>query len=991
MFSSVISKGHANFEFRIRRWTVQFPTNLSLDYVKPPFYGTAKIYENRDGIFGVTNPLPVLADELDVTKYVVSYRIDEDDTQIISTASLDLINELDTDFTEIFRPNDYVIIEERYINPEDGTDTGWIAVGHFLVDGVSNDIVSAQGNRGASVSLRSPLKLLQLDVSDINLSPDKIFIPKTAAEWVNQGTVNTDGYYKFRVVKDPGPPKKYYTNWADSPQVRIWVKYGNSHPRHPGEELQIRGSDGSLQVVGGEGALLIDKDFFELSWNDLGLDNPLLGGNTTPIYLSFWVFCSEEDVFDRTVDTVTDGSVGNLAKITVTSGFPQGASNGNKTIRVLTGAAKGQTYRVVSNSGQFLSETGKKTAGTVTGGTEWTGQPPGTSLQVALATAEDSKYVLSPRGSSGQNLVIRNFDFSAIPDVGVTIEGIEITNFKFRADYSTGRSIGGVDVYVSLDGGTTLSPEKVSISNFRTSTFVEKGPIGGNSKLWGLSPTVAQIKSPNFSVVVKKPNSIDQISIDYVTVTIWYRDLVSGTTLYVVRADDGSIAKPASDGLQAGDTIRIGDANLLEDVIFKALRFSGFQHIDSTKPFFINNISGSSFAPVRIPPYIRHLEDEVTYLQALEDIINSYAPPNYQIYIDRNGYVNAEEIVQKTTADLKIDIVSEHSVQNDDFLVYSKVITRGKVVRAENIASHLAGTAISQYLDVPLVRGVSLLNVIDNSARTPKGGVLWKVAGQRRQYGEYADLFCLDLGYASGSQQHEIGEIELIFPPFPSGERTYTQIFAIFYMDTDAYWAYHGAPPPPPVFPPKSSKGWKLLVDDFVCQEGEVSFKENEFEDKRRVRARWIKVVAPRWLIVESRNSRTHSIHLQEISIFSFEELRGEAVLGITAPFDTTFYKQLRISMRDRTWLSPEAIPWLDNQTAVDNLAKKILNERYRIFFPVSVSTVNGDLMVRQTVELVDPRTGMLRKYLVKSASRVGSVSGASGVTATLVDYQPKS
>src|SRR3972149_4085477 len=95
----ILDTGQMTVEHRILRYTVQWPTSGG-NYVQPPFFGTA---------------ISELIDEADITENVISYDQNMDDQSIIQSATLNVKPEWsDTAMMDLLRPNDYVIIQERY-------------------------------------------------------------------------------------------------------------------------------------------------------------------------------------------------------------------------------------------------------------------------------------------------------------------------------------------------------------------------------------------------------------------------------------------------------------------------------------------------------------------------------------------------------------------------------------------------------------------------------------------------------------------------------------------------------------------------------------------------------------------------------------------------------------------------------------------------------------------------------------------------------------
>src|SRR3990167_1870459 len=94
-------------------------------------------------------------------------------------------------------------------------------------------------------------------------------------------------------------------------------------------------------------------------------------------------------------------------------------------------------------------------------------------------------------------------------------------------------------------------------------------------------------------------------------------------------------------------------------------------------------------------------------------------------------------------------------------------------------------------------------------------------------------------------------------------------------------------------------------------------------------------------------------IACSEIRAFEFSELRSTLELG-EVPFNSAPIIALHNRLRRRTWIEPDAVPYLDTQAKVDDMAEIILRERYKAFEPVSVIGVRPDCLIRLTVSVTD-------------------------------------
>ena len=320
-------------------------------------------------ITSTCDELATLTNRRDITKYVETHSFDYQLDRVINTCLLTIKENIDSDFiTQSLKVNDYVIVSHRYMSSDEQYDSGWVAVGHYLCDGAPVDEFTTTATTKV-VKLSSLLKIITLDPFAWELSPDKLFVPKGKLHYYD-ATADT---LVFRKRRDTQPTSvinnddRFFYNWAESPSVKLTVTqfqnfYAGVDPQKANqdvtvsEEFQIRGSDGSIQVVGGAGEIRIDRDFYNSSVPEGGIgepDKPALpqsSGVTANladgVYAEFHRYATLLDTYGGLVNGATTINDMAIVDNKMCVSFSQTVPNLNKkTLIVKSGKAKGKIFK----------------------------------------------------------------------------------------------------------------------------------------------------------------------------------------------------------------------------------------------------------------------------------------------------------------------------------------------------------------------------------------------------------------------------------------------------------------------------------------------------------------------------------------------------------------------------------------------------------------------------------------------------------------------
>ena len=297
-----------------------------------------------------TGFLNYLSDKKEITDFVVSYIINQSLDSYKDTAKLSIKKDWYDEFVKTdFRPNDYIIIQERYTDSNGIYDSGWVDVGHFIISGPAGTSVTSEGSNSVEIALEGINRLLDFEIAMNDVTPDKVLVPKRAMEL---RSVNT---YEYRFgLRRPGSldtdsdETKWFRNWADYPSAKLWSSefraFTTSLDKKDfdatvGSEIRLRSGLGSVQALYGEGVIRVDKDYYEDAVADNGMGNPDYdkGGIKGEVHR----FYTDEDLEYTTITSVS-----------VVSGKTQIVFSSNvvvekvKTIIIKSGNSKGRFYKI---------------------------------------------------------------------------------------------------------------------------------------------------------------------------------------------------------------------------------------------------------------------------------------------------------------------------------------------------------------------------------------------------------------------------------------------------------------------------------------------------------------------------------------------------------------------------------------------------------------------------------------------------------------------
>lgn len=737
------------------------------------------------------NQYSELLNEVDITKYVIDYNVSSDTNQLVSTGSMLVAEPWDSSIADtLLKPNTYVVIEQRYTADASGYDSGWLSLGHFLVDGPVQRSVSGDGTVSTVVALKSPLKLLSLDVVHKNYEPDKLFVPKTKLDVVETAS-ETISFSKSHHLGNG----MVLGNWAQFPSPKMWAKDFTAISSEESElggisylneEIRIKGAQGSVQVLGGAGKVVFDLDYFTTPISNDGIGNPSL------LYAEFYRYAQSYDSERTRLSDIkfTDNWF-------VTIGSKDVNAHG-KTVFMRSGDAKGKVFKVrqtglAANTLFFSNHVGSTNSSVAVSGSTLTGWTQQLTDPLGLYAGETWRVsgthtTSTVKYSNMIKMLVPVTIPSNVPDTAI-LKGARIV-VKYRTNTGNYAEQSPDDLpiqdnvaYLSITGGltasdiysnnlarngrwidkTTLPPALGTYTRNMTSDLIFGGaldPLGFKELTAG--QIRANISNMAFFYSVRSTgNATYNGQAFYADVAMtgvelafeWLPDLTL-TDIY------GNVIHPEYEGIKINDQIQLGNHNAVEDVYRLLLTEAGFQENDPTKPFYFSlEESPRNLAP-SVPPLKNFIQDNRTRLDILQDVSENYSLPDYKIYVDSDGVVRAELMSSKYGSDATILLPPstsvDYNIDGSDINIITRVIVEGANASSVNIGlnatkggfSAVHAYKLNQYAssDAGSLDGRTLsqsdannllIDVFDSSSKTPvpPTGSGWLYDGQNKYYG----------------------------------------------------------------------------------------------------------------------------------------------------------------------------------------------------------------------------------------------------------------
>ncbi len=157
---------------------------------------------------------------------------------------------------------------------------------------------------------------------------------------------------------------------------------------------------------------------------------------------------------------------------------------------------------------------------------------------------------------------------------------------------------------------------------------------------------------------------------------------------------------------------------------------------------------------------------------------------------------------------------------------------------------------------------------------------------------------------------------------------------------------------------------WRMLASDL--RSGSefpevIQVTADAFDSRAEVTTSQLRILCAEPTLVEAGSKDEDWYHLivcvflSRIKVFGSPEVRGEAEIGVTSPFNSAYWQAVRARLRRRTWSLPEPAPWVRTEAEANALALDWLKEYARDLAPRELAVARPDLRKFDTVSYTLP------------------------------------
>lgn len=388
---------------------------------------------------------------------------------------------------------------------------------------------------------------------------------------------------------------------------------------------------------------------------------------------------------------------------------------------------------------------------------------------------------------------------------------------------------------------------------------------------------------------------------------------------------------------------------------YRAFWIRGYIHPDCSRSFTGTVFPGYFYHinlawDVDIPDLVLRERDRVTHIEAIENYVLPYIPPNYKLHNEPNGAIKSYLVKEKIKPDYQLSTIENVTVEKNDSGIYTAVRYYG--------------------------RGRFLPNRLSIKDREPGDVFTLEPSHEARiSSGNWEDAFNDDLRTTDG--------VEFTFPDM-SYVKTLHCTFHFnnpVHLDENARFGIIG-------------KGglarWSIMASDYV--EGGIVFLTDDSHDFPVDVDEFKVFEAPFNLEYTNEiyvwlwgyNPVSRRVGYREIGLWDTDILVGEAILGTTPPFNTDEDKLLMQQLGLRVWQNEEIDERANTQAVVDYRALQHLSYFLRNIQTIQVDGIRPDVRLHDTVYVNIPELSINDTFLVEGITR----SPNSIISAILTSYR---
>lgn len=766
---------------------LMFDKTLTTDQVRELYY-TGKFgksysrYVIADGsastdIIGYevsSDPVPSLVDPVDITEFCgENFSVEQAIDQLVSTASISIVDDAATRLESVVKPNDVVVIERRTNTLERDAESAWETLATMLVEGTNADTADTNGNRNKTVTLKSFGKILGFDLGiSVDIEPDRFSLKKVPMEL----TATAPDAYEFQVPR-PESPGEYYYNFAPTPTPRLrisnlqnLVKYATDPPETFGTndlpaEIVVKSAESSIQFAGNRGVVRIDRDYYEdVFWPGVGLGDPNPDGG---VKVDADRYCTPEDELRTSIIAV--GVINNQWAVQIDNPLKKRVG---RTMFITSGGCRQSVYKLypLYPEQQVLSWLQFETAGETGSDVAWgdATNPGGDAFandgepDKVLVMDNLSAYTAEGVASGFTNYLTVTTPAN-VPDLSYNvIRGVEVRVRRWAyvqqsagvwrfTKWASNSGVNDNEIRLTMNGvavgnNKAVTTKTVTSQDYSTSIVMEEVVYGGDNDLWGMA-SLAPHELPSLGVRLRAAfggASTDfRAGVESIEIRFYVEPIEGSEQWHLITDYNDAPVNPEHDQIAIGTEVLVGNANRVEQVLMLLGLLAGFQVQDSSRPLYLDIQNLPSEFNIIVPPLRVDWEDRMSIMDMMTEI-RQFALPNYLPRPTATGGIQFKEFIQSDSPSKILEHVQEVAGDSSDLNIYTRVVVEGeggdsinlgldsavRAVKLNNWAvtgSTTTGTGINStegQTYAPTDANYAIMNarlaqIFDNSQRTP--------------------------------------------------------------------------------------------------------------------------------------------------------------------------------------------------------------------------------------------------------------------------------
>ncbi len=473
-----------------------------------------------------------------------------------------------------------------------------------------------------------------------------------------------------------------------------------------------------------------------------------------------------------------------------------------------------------------------------------------------------------------------------------------------------------------------------------------------------------------------------------------------------------------------GAAFSYGDANLATDVVWRLLLGCGYQTADPAAPLYLAppappllpaELGGQQ--EIALPPQVYRDTDGLTALRALEELRrNGFVPPNWYVRATADGQIVAGSVLLNAEDARPLAALTTLDCEQTDLAIATRVVARGRWRLVPNLLHDPARQLVEHEGDAGWLPNPATVQLPGSS-----------ISAHHCRQATAAPNYCFPLDRLTGGTPltADLGNLapwmwsvrhadatpwesylrlwrgatlcEFHFPANVLNAVELVTACSFPYSGLVIDLRHLGASAPARLALDYFDLGegaWHPLALDIPCA---ISLTDTHRLDAEQFATRGavettgvrLRCVEPFTAVSVYHDDAFHlyGVWLSQVRLWASPEVRGAAELGDAANYGGELaaspWPERRAALRRRTYVLPDAVPWVTSVPLAQWLALEWLKDKARDLAPRRAGVIRPDVRLWDTVRLAGPADPAPADYLV-----VGVQHGHEGVsTITAVGY----